>query len=161
MFVATVDLEPFEIEEDEDGYFVLVEIAEDPQSGRTVYVESRLSPAPLVGVGDWEFSFSIIVLYDEGQQPFVTQDRNVAAEFIPEDARPAVLRVVADCLIELVNQVTPQGIYRVTKEVNPHPKALHKHDVLTNCLKLKGYSVVESGTDPLQRRFWHMRRYGC
>jgi hypothetical protein len=106
-----------------------------------------------------EFSYSIaVVSLDDSFEPLETQDRNIAAGYIPADVRPMIMDVVCSCLRLLVEKVRPNGVYRVVKEPNPPEKALKKHHMLTMALKDLGYFVDEEGTDPYSRRFSVMRR---
>jgi hypothetical protein len=104
-----------------------------------------------------ELSFEISVLcYLDDDESFSTQDRDIAAGFIPEDARPQIMPIVVGALEELVRQINAPWLYRVTKVRNPNEASMRKHDLITNMLENNGYVVIEAGYDRFTRWFWVM-----
>lgn len=152
-----------EVEEDEAGvYHVVTALAECGATGRFVTLDCELaciSHAFGQPANRWfhEFSFQI-TCHDPDQGPFSTQDRNIAAGYLPEDVRPHVIALVEAGLRALAARVRPRVIYRVAKTVNGPPKAYEKHHRLTACLQALGFDLCERGTDPLGRPFWIMKK---
>lgn len=68
------------------------------------------------------------------------------------------METVANALMMLVTDVQPSLIYRVTKTVKIPPKAILKHELLTELLQGMEYVVAESNVDALGRRYWVMKR---
>lgn len=127
MFRSLLDGSPCAIEvfDDEDGgKAIVVQIAECVHTNRIVSVDSLLSPS-CDDVGEfWEFAFHISVASpDETFEPFSTQDRWIAANYIPDDVRPCIIEIVCRALRFLVENVRPERVYRVTKSRNPPEKA--------------------------------------
>ena len=155
---------PMDYDEDSVTWRTLVAIAECDVTQRAVFVACELAlirnlEAKPTCESFHEFSFSIVVQSLDGADlPIVTQDRDIARSFIPaeliEQIMPIVLRS-CHCFIE---EVKPERIYRVTKMSFSTPRALFKHDLITNFLHGAGYSVTETGLDPFGRRFWLMKK---
>jgi hypothetical protein len=160
VFRSTLKGPPYEIvveAGDCGSHVAVVEIARDDT--RVVAVSCELAGMIMEGEPFAEFSFSILVLsLDDSGEPFETQDRHIAAKYIPAIARHKVMPLVCYCLQSLIEKVQPPGVYRVAKEPNPPEKALRKHHMLTEVLTELGYHVHEQGTDPFGRRFCTMRR---
>jgi hypothetical protein len=132
---------------------VTIEIASD--GNRIVSVICELAEMDIEHPGIWEFSFAIgCFSLDDSTQPFETQDREIAARLIPNDIRVRVMEVVCECLKALINNVKPERVYQVTKQIRPPENALRKHHMLTATLESMGYRVIDEGTDPFDRRFW-------
>jgi len=149
-FVSSID--------DEGTITLSAAIAVSDNQARVVTVDTSLS---LIGLEPqtYEFSFSITVTaLDDGELPFATQDRTIARPFIPEESSPYVLPTVINALVQMVQDVQPNAIYRVTKMPNLPPKALAKHELITETLQSMNYEIIESGTDAWNRRFWKMER---
>lgn len=141
----------------EGGFLVAARIATDHV--RLVSLLCRLADAELGGEIVSEFSFSIaVVAFDDTCEPFQTQDRHIAAPYIPHDARAHVMPLVCRCLKALVDHTRPAKVYRVTKDRSGSEKALRKHHMLTEALQEMGYAVLDRGTDPHGRRFCMMQR---
>jgi hypothetical protein len=154
LFRGTLCEPPFSIEvEQEPGLLrAFTEIASDGQ--RVVAVVCELAD---IGKAYAEFSYSIaVVSLDDSHEPFQTQDRTIAAGYIPADVRPNVIPLVADCLLALVEAGKPQGVYRVSKD--SHERAMARHHLLTEVLESAGFLVEKQGTDAHGRRFCTMRR---
>jgi hypothetical protein len=92
-------------------------------------------------------------------QPFSTQDRHIAAHYIPTDIRPSVMDVVCAGLDALLGHAKPQLIYWVTKDPHPPEKALKKYYLLRVLAQTLGYGVETEGTDAFGRHFWFMRLF--
>jgi len=157
VFYSILKGHPLEIEDGEDGSkSVTVELAQNAD-GRISALSCNLAPT---AVGDelfWEFSFSIEVFsLDNSFEPFSTQDRSMAAPYIPSDVRPMAMTIVCKSLSALIRHVQPRRVFWVTKERELPEKALRKYDLLTQTLENAGYSVREVGTDPYGRRFCSM-----
>lgn len=158
MFTSTLIGPPYDLEI-EDGCSVAVEISQD--GTRIVSIYCELTPIELGGVLYSEFAFSVTVFaLDDSYEPFETQDRHIAAAFIPDDLRPRVMPLVCACLKELVTISEPSGVYRVAKDPNLPEKAMVKHHMLTAALCAEGYVIEEQGTDVFGRRFCTMKREG-
>jgi hypothetical protein len=161
MFSSILKAAPYDIEvDDSDGCLsVAVPIAECPDRNRIVSVVCELVETNICADPCWEFSFSIDVFALDGcAQQFQTQDRQIAAAYIPAEIRGKVMDVVCHSLKVLVEHVDCAIIYRVTKDRDPHEKSLRKHHLLTEMLENAGYSLIDEGTDPFSRRFWIMQR---
>lgn len=139
------------------GLAIVIPIAELCAGARLVSVECTLSPMEPDNAIAYEFAFSIVVASMDGTaELFVTQDRTMAAPYIPDECRPHIVPAVCDALRHLVENVRPQSIYRVTKDMAPAAAARAKHERMTSTLKALGYSVAETGTDRFGRVFWLM-----
>lgn len=158
MFYGILRGPPYEIEicdGDRGSKWVAVPISQDGQ--RVVSVICELAGTEIDGLVMWEFSFAIdCISLDDGTEPFRTQDRQIAAPYIPDNVRPHIMDMVCECIKLLIEHVKPDYIYRVTKESAPGEKALLKHHMLTKTLENAGYSVLQEGTDQFGRRFWTM-----
>jgi hypothetical protein len=159
VFEPTLKGPPYEIlveDGDNGSKVVVVEIAR--RGPRIVAVSCELVQTATGAEICSEFAFSIIVFsVDDSFEPFETQDRNIAAPFIPQVVRPLVMPLVASCLQSLIESARPARVYRVAKEPNPVEKALIRHHFLTNALSGMGYVIEDEGTDPYNRRFCLMR----
>lgn len=161
MFRATLaDPCCLQIEADNDGtQYIEVEIAREEGGDRVVYVVSSLNFTETEVGSFWEFQFTIDVDSEEGwHEAFQTQNRQMAAPYIPAEIRAQIVPIVCECLRDLANAVGAELIYRVTKEAVPDERALEKHHMLTQALENAGYFVEVEGTDPFGRRFWYMRK---
>ena len=161
MFYSVLEGPPYDIQvEDgeEEGRIVIVVLAKH-FDGRVVSVLSGLVETEIGGMQQWEFSFSIEV-FSEGElfEHFSTQDRNIAANYIPLGIRALVMDVVCASLRALIEDANPAMTYWVTKDLNPPEKGLAKHHMLRETLENMGYTCAEEGTDAFGRRFWSMRR---
>ena len=159
MFVPTIDEVPehFTVEHRGDGACVSVGLAESDDGLRGVSVDVWLCPFESEdGQTVYEFSYEIVVAsYDRSEETFATQDRNMARGYIPDEIRHFIVPCVQSALVELVESVAPEFIYRVTKGRQLPDKALYKHHLITDTLQqLLGYVVVDEGTDSLGRTFW-------
>jgi hypothetical protein len=154
---STYDLE---IEDAYEGCkAVIVPVARGHDEIRIVSVVSELAQMIFEGQPCWEFSFSIDVFaMDDSMEPFRTQDRQIAASFLPSDLRPRVMEVVCASFATFANGLNPEVIFWVTKERDPPEKCLKKHHLLRQKAESMGYSPIRVGTDPYSRRFWLMRR---
>jgi hypothetical protein len=142
-------------ESDEGGLMVIVALARESEGSRVVSVVSELFETVFDGETFWEFSFSIDVFcLDDSFEAFRTQERAIAAPFIPVPIRDAVMKVVCSSLESLVTHAAPRAVYWVTKDRNPHDKALPKYHMVRETLENMGYSVTRTGTDRFSRRFW-------
>lgn len=161
MFNSILRPSPYDIEVmDIDGCLTTaVAMARSADGNRLVSMVCELIETNICEVPCWEFSFTVDVVWlDGGGDDFRTQNRQMAAPYIPDDLRPKVMDVVCEALKCLVSHANCGMVYRVTKDVAPGEKALKKHDLLTEVLENTGYSVVDEGTDPLNRRFWLMKK---
>jgi hypothetical protein len=141
----------------ESGYVVSVLLAKDEETSRHVFVDAKL--VYVHSAQFWEFSFTIsVIALDEDFEPFATQDREMAAPYIPTDMRSAVIEIVRTALRVLVNHAKPAMIYRVTNGSGLPEKALRKHHLLTETLIEAGYDISHSGTDRFERTFWFFER---
>jgi hypothetical protein len=146
-------------ESDEGGLMVIVALARETAGSRVVSVVSELNETNFDGDTFWEFSFSIDVFCLDGLfEAFRTQERAIAAQFIPVPTRDAVMKVVCSSLESLVAHAAPRSVYWVTKDRNPPDKALPKYHMVRETLENMRYSVLKTGTDRFSRRFWTMGR---
>lgn len=110
-------------------------------------------------VGTWEFSFAVTcTALDASELPFTTQDRTIAASYIPAACRPLIMPSVCHIAQRLVKLREPRQVYRVEKLIRPPLKAVHKHKLITTALEDIGYVLSESGHDKFGRRFRVMTR---
>jgi len=156
LFRPTLEGPPFDLQIEDDHGCLAISVEIASSGDRIVVVVCELTDLDQPYA---EFSFSIaVVSLDQTHEEFQTQDRQIAAPFIPDGVRPSVMRVVCSCLDAMVKRAKPLGVYRVVKEPNAHEKALKKHEMLTEVLENTGYFVEDQGTDPFDRRFCTMRR---
>src|SRR5271155_4767679 len=134
MFYSILQKPPYDMRVDDDGAgcaSVIVAVASD--DNRIVSVVCELAETD--GICDetcWEFSFSIsIFALDDSIEPLTTQDRHIAANYLPVGVREAVRDVVWEGLKPLKIHKTPPLIYWVTKDRVPPEKALRKYHLLT------------------------------
>ena len=137
-------------------------LAECAQTNRLLNVVSNLSygfdaAIPTKFFHELAFEIEIISLNGE-MESFSTQNRNIAANFIPATARSRVIHLAATGYARLIELIQPNVIYRVTKTPISIAKALPKHNILTHRIEALGYAVVETGTDRHNRGFWLMER---
>ncbi|MEH2547124.1 hypothetical protein V1283_003769 [Bradyrhizobium sp. AZCC 2262] len=161
MFASILKVAPYDIEVDIiDGCpAVTVNIAECPDRNKIVSVVCELAQTNICAEPCWEFSFSIDVFALDGCiEPFRTHDRQMAAPYIPAEIRGKIMDVVCHGLLALIEHANCGLIYRVTKDRDPTENSLKKHHLLTETLENAGYSVLDEGTDPFDRRFWLMQR---
>jgi hypothetical protein len=161
MFSSILKAAPYDIEVDDiDGCLTaIVAIAACQDRNRIVSVVCELIETDICEDPCWEFSFSVEVFALDGCiEPFRTQDRQIAAGYIPEEIRARIMDIVCHGLMALVERANCDLVYRVTKDREPTENSLKKHHLLTETLVNAGYSVLEEGTDPFNRRFWIMRR---
>ena len=155
---------PVERGSEQGEYRTIVAVARCDASSRVIFVECALSytahhhddPA-----SSWfhEFSFSITVVSNDGSAPaFTTQDRRIAREYLPDECIPLIMPIVISSLNSLVRRVRPKALYRVAKNSYLITKSMPKHNLITNALYNLGYSMIQSGTDPMSRPFWVMKR---
>jgi hypothetical protein len=148
-----------EADHDQPGHVVTVPISWCDVTHRLCSLEARLSPFTYQSEPMAEFEFSIVVASADGSEPpFMTQDRFVAAPYIPDAARPFIMLTTCHALRALVLDVRPDRIYRVAKEIGAHGKALKKHELLTDELLGLGYMLIDAGTDRIGRPYWLMGR---
>lgn len=165
MFESALEGPPFKIEiddnPDEDGRMVLVVLAENQETTQVCSVKISLSRTIFEENEVWEFAFSIVVFaLDESCEAFETQERELAREFIPDGIKGIVMDVVIEALNALLEDIGPDAIYWVTKDIDPHENALKKHHLIREVLERCGYNVAQEGTDKFRRRFWVMVRNG-
>lgn len=162
MLKAVLKGPPYEIKiegGDSTHRTVIVELARDDDDTRVVSVVSELIELVIGERVYWDFSFSIDVFaLDDSIEPFSTQDRSIAAPYIPEEIRGAVMEVVAESLRGLIQDASPPFVYLVIKDPETPPKGMPKYHMLRDCLHDAGYVPADEGTDPFGRRFWVM---GC
>jgi hypothetical protein len=162
MFYSILRPHPYDIQVEDGeagGKMTMVAIARGHDENRIVSVVCEMVETEIGGALHWEFSFSIDVFaLDAGIEPFRTQERQMAAPFIPDSIRASVMAVVCESLKCLANHVNPMLIYWVTKDREPPKKGLRKYHMLRETLESVGYSPLSEGTDPFGRRFWTMRR---
>lgn len=161
MFVSTLDPPAPILVADTDAGRIYVDyrIATCHETDRDVYVSCVLLEAEHEGERFHEFKFEIAVVSRDGTEPpFRTMERDMAIPYIPNDARPRILNLVALGLSQLIDIAVPRRVYRVTKAPDLPAKALAKHDLLTQVLVDHGYTIIGSGIDRFRRNYWDMLR---
>jgi hypothetical protein len=162
MFYSILIGPPYDlrIEDGEDGArIIVVPLARGNDENRIVSVVCELARMVINDVEYWEFSFSIEVFGLDGSiEAFRTQERAIAAPYIPDEMRPSVMTVVCAALERLVEHVNPARLYWVTKDREPHEKALHKYHMIRETLENAGFLLRDEGIDQFFRRFWTMVR---
>lgn len=156
MIEAVISEDSWDIEvfSTDNGFEVTVPIAEDCARCMDVTVRSFLS-SPSFDEESWEFSFEIYVDYWDGSdEPFATQERNMATAYIPSDIRSYVIHIAIESCIAMVEFACYPPLYRVTKGRHLPEKALRKHYMLTSALQDVGYRVIEDGVDGTGRVYW-------
>ena len=163
VLLDTTDVD-LEIEIEVDGYAITVEIAEDEEDGRKLFVDclfkkrhGSLYPSwPTMDF--WEFAFQIVLTDDwNGEAPIETMDRFMILPLLPPGGSSTVLDIAERCLGMFIEKFDPEIIYRVTNAPDLPEKGLRKHRRLTVAAERLGYMVVSEGRDDLGRRFWIMR----
>jgi hypothetical protein len=155
---------PVDYDEGSGAYQTLVAVAECDVTQRIVYVVCQLAyttnyqPIP-ASLWFHEFSFYIYVNSIDGADLSVlTQNRNIARNYIPAISIPLIMDIVVRSCEALIRMVKPDVVYRVTKVLFPIQKALVKHDLITNSMYQLGYGLLETGTDRFGRSYWVMTR---
>lgn len=145
--------------EDEDGTLTVSVVVAESQDGQRV-VTADCSLAPIRTTEDiWEFSFAITCTSLDGSElPFSTQDRVIAAGYVPSVCREPVVQSVCRVAARLATYRQPTWIYRVQKAAHLPPKGQRKHDLITSELQSIGYGVTRSGTDRFGRAYVIMRQ---
>lgn len=162
MFYSILKAHPYDVQIQDlaDGIkMVAVAIARDHEENRIVSVVCEFAKASIDGQIHWEFSFGIDVIALDGSiEPFRTQERQMAAPFIPHDIRAEVMNVVCEGLKCLISGTKPDLVYWVTKDRNVPEKGMRKYHMLMETLVEMGYSLWRQGTDLAGRRFFSMRQ---
>ena len=98
MFISALNYPcDLEVDGDQNERSISIQIAEDVETSRVVYVECTLSAGTVWGDDGWEFAFSISVFaLDDSCEPFSTQSREIAFNYIPLEIRPQIMEVSAD-----------------------------------------------------------------
>jgi hypothetical protein len=152
----------FDIERDGDRSFLSIPIAHCSESNRIVSVASSIFPSfdSSIPSGFFHEMFLEIEIFslDGGFEPFTTQDREVAINYIHQIVRPSVIGIVCDSYRRLVLDVRPTTIYRVIKSGSSIEKATRKHVLLSAVIESEGYAAAEAGFDKFGRWFWLMER---
>lgn len=161
IFSPLVSGRPFPIEigecDEEEGFLVSVPVARSED--RIVVVETKLLTSRTAGETFWEFLFEVgVVRMDEPELAFFTMDAAIAKRYLPDGVRPLVMQIVYDSCLSLLAEIRPKCIYRVTKAIDPPPRALAKHQLVTDALEQAGYVLTETGYDPWRRVFWVFHR---
>ncbi len=158
MFIPLLDGVPdeFEVEISAEFARITIPIAISDDGNRLVACVCSLTPLPEENA--CEFSFSIVcITYDDSELPLETQDRNIAAGYIPDETRPYIIPSVCEAACDLVYHVRPETVYRVMKGRNLPEKALHKHHLITEALHTMSYVSVDNGVDEYGRAYITMQ----
>jgi len=162
MFRSILKPSPFDIEVDDEGAgYATVQVAIAQDDTRIVSVVCEVANTNDIcdePCSEFSFSIDVVGLFDDSIEPFRTQDRNIAAAYIPQEIRSSVMDVVGAGLMALLEYTKPALLYWVTKDRAPPEKALPKYYLLRDLAQTLGYAVETEGTDPFGRRFWLMRR---
>lgn len=150
----------FEVEPAPDrGYHVVIPVAGTEDAIEVVCVVCNLCEIEVYSSQYWEFTFAVWVYFMDGRrEPFQTQDRQIAAAYLPLVVRRFVMSIVSDGLWKLVNHVGAPRVYGVTREQHPPENSLRRYLLLTRKLQSHGYILEKTGNDPLGRVFWTMHR---
>lgn len=123
--------EAVEVEQDDDAtYSTQVTVALNHRLDRAVAVRCELVYTTNHGsipASSWfhEFKFAIAVIDRTGiEMPFLTQDRDIARNYLPQSCVALIMPVVLRSLEALIDRVRPKILYRVTKSRNSSEKAL-------------------------------------
>lgn len=165
MFCPALDAVPdtFEVLEGKDAQgqsyrVVTIPLAASDDGYRHVAVEVALVPFVHQRTLFYEFQFVIVVTDDADGDVFRTCVRDMAKGYIPAEVRPLVMPTVCAAARALVENVQPELIYRATKATQVPPKALVKHQMITDTFVEFGYAVIESGTNDYGQEFWTLQR---
>jgi hypothetical protein len=162
MFQSLQEYSYSDVDADGDIFTIVTPIAYCEVTQRLVVVKSEIvqaSPSDEPEKKFNEISFAIdVISLDDAYEQFSTQDRGVAARFIPERSRDDIIHIVANQYQQLLAVVQPKYLYRVTKQRDNFKKSLRKHDFLTSKLIEFGYVVIEAGKDVFRRDYWLMER---
>ena len=127
MFVSTIfPAEPVWTHDEENRrYYVDYRIATCAETDRDLYLSCVLIEAWKDGVFFHEFKFEIaLITNDESEHPYRMMERDLVSRYLPSDARPRVMGLVASGRSILISTVRPDRIFRVTKQRNLPDKAL-------------------------------------
>lgn len=146
------------IEETDEGEVISVPLARNNETAQIALIETKLEITTINTYEVWELSFQISVIsIDDTREPFTTQDRNIARQYLTAEARQKVMDVVCESAKSLINSVKPACIYLVAKEGRLPEKAMSKYYMLTGAIQGLGYVMDETGTDYAYRPFWSMK----
>jgi hypothetical protein len=150
-----------EFDRTSNGFVVILPIASQDDTPLSITsLVCKLEPVDISDELHWRFWFVIDVDYPAGgNEPFQTQDRLRAKDYIPDDVQEVFLEVVRQAALKLADYVKPHFIYGVTKETQPTERDLRKYHMLISSLQEShGYVVHREGTNDDSRVFWVLRR---
>lgn len=163
MFSSVLQGPPFvfsvEPATDGNGFAVVIPIATCSATYRQVAIACELVEMTVFGEIYWDFSYAVrVISLDGSYESFQTQERVVAAPYVPADARRFAMAAVCDALRLLIDQVNPRQVYWVMKERDPDEYALRRYQRLRETMENQGYIALDEGTDAYGRRFLTMGR---
>ncbi|MDO8972877.1 hypothetical protein [Reyranella sp.] len=136
------------------SYYVLVRVGHDPDRETNYYVEVGLRPVP--GCNYLEYHFCLIGAYPPDQEEYYWSGLDVPGD-IPADCRKKVLDVVLLATENLLNDVRPEEVFRITRDVDVAGVVLAKHDAVSIVFDRCGYEVAQADVHH-GKLVWMMRR---
>lgn len=124
----------------------------DEDAERSVYLEVRLWPMGWHGVTAHDLQF-LIVVEEPGAKAEQIYCRYEAAKYV-DPVRQLIMLCVCEAAKRLVDSGQPEVIHIVTFSPQPPKNALPKYEMITDMLESSGYEIVQTGSDPHDRRFW-------
>ena len=128
----------------------------DEDAERSVYLEVRLWPMAWHGVIAYDLQF-LIVVEQPGQETAQIYCRFEAEQYV-DPVRSLIMLCVCEASEQLVRAVQPDVIHIVTFAQRPPPISLPKYGLITDMLENLGFEIVQTGSDPHDRRFWLLVR---
>jgi hypothetical protein len=145
-----------EVPDGADEVLISAAISHSTLDSRVAYLTCGLGTVP-GKPSVWEFFFQIdVIALDGHNEDFTTQERDIAAEFIPAEIRSEIMDLVLDGLRRLLAKINPDAIYFVTKGRGLPDKALSKFRLIRQELEINGFFVLDEGTIGLGQRYWLM-----
>ena len=106
------------------------------------------------GAGCTEYYFKLIEVDAENNEEREYWDSREVGEFMDEDNRELILRVILIVTSILVTQERPDCFYCCTHGDNMPPHALEKHEALNQVFTDCGYQVTLTNSDRGRHSWW-------
>ena len=141
----------FEYIEEESESTVLAYLGYDSDADASYFAAVTLSP-----FDDYvEYTFTVIRHREDNDEPFTS---GLATKgFFEEADRKAILSLILRATELLLNWKEPPLVDRCTSDADLQPKALVKHDLVSEVFKKCGYKVTDCG-DWNGQKLWKAER---
>lgn len=136
------------------SYYVTIRVGYDPDRQTNYFVEVGLRPVP--ACPHLEYHFCLIGASPPDQEEYYWSGLDTPGN-IPPECRKKILEVVQVATENLLNQVKPQEVFRITRDQDVSGKPLAKHDAVSIVFERCGYEVAQAAVYQ-GKLTWMMRR---